>query len=291
MAKIIVDIDPHSGFCFGVTKAIESADELLNHGEKVFCVGDIVHNEAEALRLKKAGMQTISMDEVQYVNGGIVLFRAHGESPSSYQQIIDHKLTLKDSTCPVVIKLQQRVKAAWIEQKKHNGQIVIFGKKEHPEIKGLVGQTNGEAIVVESDLDLQQLDFNRPIELFSQTTKSPELLKNLIERINERALEGCLVVTHDTTCRQVTGRVPRIKSFAAQYDLVIFVGGTKSSNAQVLFEACKSANSFSYFITGSDEVNGQWFTPLVSRIGVCGATSTPMWLMEQVAAKVDSFFT
>jgi len=280
---IKVEIDKHSGFCFGVKKAIEAATLLLESGEQVYCVGDIVHNEAESARLNKLGMSIIKDNDLSNIDGGTILFRAHGEPPASYKEVKNKGLALKDATCPVVLKLQQRIKAAYQKQKPANGQIVIYGKRGHAEVVGLVGQTNGEAIVVESESELGQLDFNRPIEVFAQTTKSPDTLKQLIRAIEERA--GHSIVWHNTTCKQVTGRVPRITEFAKNYAVIVFVGGKKSSNAKVLFDACKKANDKSYFVSSPDEVEGKWLKG-IGAVGVCGATSTPDWLMEEVAASI-----
>ena len=280
---IKVEIDKHSGFCFGVKKAIEAATSLLDQGEQVYCVGDIVHNEAESSRLHNLGMSIIKDGDLSMVQNGTVLFRAHGEPPQSYEKVKQKGLALKDATCPVVLKLQQRIKTAYHRQKAANGQIVIYGKRGHAEVIGLVGQTNGEAIVVESDAELEQIDFSRPIEVFAQTTKSPETLKQLIAAIEQQASET--VVWHNTTCKQVTGRVPRIIEFADQHELLVFVGGKKSSNAKVLFDACKQINSNSYFVSSSEELESEWFDS-VEKVGVCGATSTPDWLMEEVAAVI-----
>jgi len=291
MAIIKVEVDKHSGFCFGVVKAVEAAESLLKQGQKVWCVGDIVHNEAEANRLMQLGMSTIQQSDFDQIKSGTVLFRAHGEPPASYHSAQQFGLTLKDATCPVVLKLQQRVKQAYLQQKAQNGQIIIYGKKGHAEVIGLIGQTNNEAIVVEAEADLDRIDFSRPVEVFSQTTKSPEGLQRIIALMQERAHNGIEIISHDTVCRQVSGRVPRIKRFAEQYDVIVFVGGTKSSNARMLFQACRDVNALSYFISEPDELQVDWFTGGVGSVGVCGATSTPEWLMEQVAEKIRSFVT
>ena len=286
MTIIKVEVDKHSGFCFGVVKAVEAAESLLKQGQKVWCVGDIVHNEAEANRLKQLGMSTIQQSDFDQIKSGTVLFRAHGEPPASYQYAQQYGLTLKDATCPVVLKLQQRVKQAYLQQKVQNGQIIIYGKKGHAEVIGLIGQTNNEAIVVETEMDLDQIDFSRPIEVFSQTTKSPEGLQKMVGLMQERACNGIEVLSHDTVCRQVSGRVPRIKTFAQKYDAIVFVGGTKSSNARMLFQACREVNEFSYFISEPDQLQLDWFTDAVTSVGICGATSTPEWLMQKVAERI-----
>ncbi len=283
---ITVEIDKYSGFCFGVKKAIEVASGLLQEGEKVYCVGDIVHNEAESARLKQLGMHIIDHQDVSTLPDGTILFRAHGEPPQSYQAIKKTGLKLQDATCPVVLKLQQRIRKAYLEQQALKGQIVIYGKPGHAEVVGLLGQTNNEAIVIEDEEGIEQLDFNRPIEVFAQTTKSPDILEKIVESIKAKSQSE--VKWHNTTCKQVTGRVPRIKEFAKAYPLVVFVGGKKSSNAKILFEACKAVNLNSYFVSSEAEVRKDWLAKGINKVGVCGATSTPQWLMEQVAEKIQS---
>lgn len=281
-----VEIDKYSGFCFGVKRAIESASKLLEQGEKVYCVGDIVHNEAESARLSEMGMTIIDNDALnQLVPGGTVLFRAHGEPPASYQSVKQAGLPLKDATCPVVLKLQQRIKNAYEAQKDRKGQIVIYGKKGHAEVIGLNGQANDEAIIIENEADIKLINPDLPVEIFAQTTKSPDVLTELVEKI--KLYSHAEVSWHNTTCKQVTGRVPRIKEFAASFQLIIFVGGKKSSNAKVLFEACKEVNGNSFFISSIEELNIEWFSEDIDRVGICGATSTPQWLMEQVADKIS----
>lgn len=286
MSILKVEVDKNSGFCFGVVKAVEAAETLLKAGQKVWCVGDIVHNEAEAQRLENLGMSTIKHADVPNLEEGTVLFRAHGEPPASYHWVQQHGMALKDATCPVVLKLQQRIKQAWLKQKERNGQIVIYGKKGHAEVIGLCGQTNNEAIVVETEADLKLIDCSRPVEVFSQTTKSPEGLQAIVEQLQQMMQTGVEIISHDTVCRQVSGRVPRIQKFAEQYDTVVFVGGTKSSNARMLFQACRGVNPKSYFISGPEEIQDEWFTSEVQSVGVCGATSTPEWLMQQVAERI-----
>lgn len=281
---MIVEIDKYSGFCFGVKKAIQSAENLLKSGEEVSCVGDIVHNEEEASRLNQLGMSIISLDEINQVKSGSILFRAHGEAPASYKLVEKSGLLLKDATCPVVLKLQQRIKMAYEAQNLQNGQIVIFGKRGHAEVIGLIGQTNNNGIVIENISDIDLLDFNRPIELFAQTTKSPEEFHEIVALLEQKCLSE--LKWHNTTCKQVTGRVPRIQSFAKQYQLIIFVGGKKSSNAKILFDACQQVNSNSYFISSPDEFKKEWLSNDVRIVGICGATSTPYWLMEEVAGKI-----
>ncbi|MCU4174147.1 4-hydroxy-3-methylbut-2-enyl diphosphate reductase [Carboxylicivirga sp. N1Y90] len=281
---IKVEIDKYSGFCFGVKKAINAATDLLQNGAPLYCVGDIVHNEAESERLRNLGMKVISHDQLSDINGTI-LFRAHGEPPLTYSKVIEAGLKLEDQTCPVVLKLQQRIKQAYQQMLKVNGQLLIFGKIGHAEVNGLVGQTDDQAIVIESINDLSKIDFSRPIELFAQTTKNPDELKLIIKEIelHSKASFGW----HNTTCKQVTGRVPRIKEFAHLHSVIVFVGGIKSSNAKVLFHACKESNVQSHFVSSPDEINKEWFNDAVRSVGVCGATSTPMWLMVDVAEAIQ----
>ncbi|MCG8579859.1 MAG: 4-hydroxy-3-methylbut-2-enyl diphosphate reductase [Bacteroidales bacterium] len=280
----IVEIDKYSGFCFGVKKAIESASDLLDSGKEVFCVGDIVHNEAESKRLNQLGMSIITIEQVKDIKGGTVLFRAHGEPPQSYASVEKAGISLKDATCPVVLKLHQRIKKAYAAQKEQGGQIVIYGKRGHAEVTGLAGQTNNEAIIIEDESEIDAVDFTRPVELFAQTTKSPEVLRKIVDLLQQKCQAE--VKWHNTTCKQVTGRVPRIQAFAKSYPVIVFVGGQKSSNAKVLFKACEEVNPNSYFVSGPDEVKEEWFTTAIDKAGVCGATSTPQWLMEDVAEKI-----
>lgn len=282
---IRVEIDKYSGFCFGVKKAIDTATELLKKGDSLYCVGDIVHNEAESKRLSDLGMKVITRGQLNEINGN-VLFRAHGEPPSTYRKAINKGLSIVDQTCPVVLKLQQRIKKAYQEMNKVNGQLVIFGKTGHAEVNGLVGQTDGNAIIIENIDDIGKIDFFRPIELFAQTTKSPVEFKAIVADIETRCESS--FAWHNTTCKQVTGRVPRLKEFAMQHDVIVFVGGAKSSNAKVLFNACIESNSNTHFVSSFDEIKKDWFEHVVVSIGVCGATSTPMWLMEDVACFINN---
>ncbi len=282
-----VEIDSHSGFCFGVRKAIDSADQILKLGSPVFCVGDIVHNDAEAERLHQLGMKIISYDQINQIQKGTVLFRAHGEPPATYQLIKKAGLPLQDETCPVVLKLQQRIKKAYQTVKETNGQLVIFGKRGHAEVIGLEGQCEGQAIVIEREEEIEWLDFTRPIEVFAQTTKNPDQLKRIVQLIEDR--KGESITWHNTTCKQVTGRVPKIKSFAQQHDVIVFVGGKKSSNAKVLFAACCEVNKHCYFVSDASELDDKWLMYARTSIGICGATSTPLWQMEEVAKLIKEF--
>lgn len=281
---MIVEIDQKSGFCFGVVNAIGKAEETLNTDEKLYSLGHIVHNELEVKRLQENGLHTISRDEFFRLKDCKVLIRAHGEPPLTYEYARENNITLVDATCPVVLKLQQRVKKAAEEMRKENGQVVIFGHKGHAEVTGLAGQTNDSAIIIDHPEDLTRIDPSRPVVVFSQTTKSVEDFRKLAQNIQEQATSG-KVETHDTVCRQVSNRVPHLEKFAVRFDVVIFVGGLKSSNAQVLFNVCKRNNPRSYFVSSPEEVHPDWFSG-VERVGICGATSTPQWLMEMVAEKI-----
>ena len=284
---MIVEIDQKSGFCFGVVNAIGKAEETLNTDEKLYSLGHIVHNELEVKRLQEIGLHTISRDEFFRLKDCKVLIRAHGEPPSTYEYARENNITLVDATCPVVLKLQQRVKKAAEEMRKENGQVVIFGHRGHAEVTGLAGQTNDSAVIIDHPEDLTRIDPSRPVVVFSQTTKSVEDFRKLAQNIQEQATSG-KVETHDTVCRQVSNRVPHLEKFAVRFDTIIFVGGLKSSNAQVLFEVCKRHNPHSYFVTSPDELQQDWFSE-VENVGICGATSTPQWLMEKVAEKIKQF--
>lgn len=281
---MIVEIDQKSGFCFGVVNAIVKAEETLNTDEKLYSLGHIVHNELEVKRLQEIGLHTISHDEFFRLKDCKVLIRAHGEPPSTYDYARENNITLIDATCPVVLKLQQRVKKAAEEMRKENGQVVIFGHRGHAEVTGLAGQTNDSAVIIDHPDDLTGIDLSRPVVVFSQTTKSVDDFRKITQNIQEQATSG-KVETHDTVCRQVSNRVQHLEKFAVRFDAIIFVGGLKSSNAQVLFDVCKRNNSCSYFVSAPEDVHPEWFSG-VERVGICGATSTPQWLMEKVAEKI-----
>ncbi len=290
MTNRVVEIDSKSGFCFGVVKAIEKAEASLLKHKEIKSLGDIVHNDSEVHRLENKGLVTVDHSQIGNLKGKNLLIRAHGEPPSTYQQAKEAGVNIIDATCPVVIKLQNRVKAAYQKAQSINGTILIYGKKNHAEVNGLVGQTNGEALVIESANDLEGVNFEKPLFLFSQTTQSIESFNNLVALIQSRIKETDLLEYHDTICRQVSNRVPHIKAFAQQFDLILFVGGIKSSNGQVLYNSCKQVNSNSYFVTKASEVESSWFSETIQSVGVCGATSTPLWLMEEVATRVRKDF-
>jgi 4-hydroxy-3-methylbut-2-enyl diphosphate reductase len=284
-----VEIDSKSGFCFGVVRAISQAEEVLKNKGTIYSLGDIVHNDLEVGRLSKEGMKTIVHGDLEKIQEGTVFFRAHGEPPESYQRIREKGLNLIDATCPVVLKLQQRVRAAYEDMKEKNGQVAIFGKMGHAEVKGLSGQTNHEAVILEKEEDVRLIDPGRPIILFSQTTKSPVIFNDIAQAIRRRALAGVEVQINDTICRQVSNRAPHLQDFSRKHDIIIFVGGAKSSNARSLFEACIAINPRTHFISSPEDLQKMWFEPRPKNIGVCGATSTPAWLMEIVAERIRTF--
>ena len=273
-----IEIDNGSGFCFGVTTAIQKAEEELAAGKTLYCLGDIVHNGMECERLKKLGLVTINHEEMSRLHGVKVLLRAHGEPPSTYELARENDIEIIDATCPVVLQLQRRIKRQY--DACPEAQIVIFGKPGHAEVLGLVGQTESKAIVIANVEEVKRLDFTRDIYLYSQTTKSLDEFHRIIEYIQEHISPDATFKSFDTICRQVANRMPNISAFAARHDLVLFVCGRKSSNGKVLFNECKSVNPNSHLIEGPEEIKKEWLEG-VNTIGICGATSTPKWLMEQ----------
>jgi 4-hydroxy-3-methylbut-2-enyl diphosphate reductase len=280
-----IETDDNSGFCFGVVNAIESAERELAKGEELFCLGDLVHNSLEMERLHDKGLKTISAAQLPLLKGATVLLRAHGEPPSTYATARRNGLTVVDATCPVVLKLQRRIHDCYETIKDSGTQLVIYGKRGHAEVNGLVGQTDGRAIVIEDGDSLEQLDFGRDIVLFSQTTMPLDGFGATIELIRSRMSEGVSFLYYDTICRQVANRLPKLKEFAARHDAVYFVAGTKSSNGRMLFEECRKANPKAVFISDSMDIT-EPLPPETRSVGVCGATSTPRWLMEKVAARI-----
>jgi 4-hydroxy-3-methylbut-2-enyl diphosphate reductase len=279
-----IEIDNKSGFCFGVQRAIDKVEELIADGQKVNCLGDIVHNQEEINRLTQKGMDTIHSEKLDATKNETVLVRSHGEPPSTFNILDKNKNTTIDATCPVVLKLQSRIKKSFQNLTTKGGQLVIFGKKQHPEVIGLNGQTNNQAIIVTSNNDLQKIDFDRPIEVFSQTTMPLDSFKNIASEIESRSNNQ--VIIHDTICRQVAGRVPHLKVFAKKFDCVLFVSGKKSSNGKSLYGVCKSQNPNTFFISSPGEIKQEWLKKANS-IGICGATSTPRWLMEDVKKHIE----
>ena len=281
-----VEIDPGSGFCFGVVTAIRKAEEVLDTCGTLYCLGDIVHNSDEVERLRARGLVTITHADLEKLHDVKVLLRAHGEPPSTYETARRNNIEIIDATCPVVLRLQQRIRQAY--QSPDTDQIVIYGKLGHAEVNGLVGQTDSHAIVAESIDDLDSIDYTRPISLYSQTTKSPEGLRLMIDEINRRRGADAPRFDHyDTICRQVSGRSASLREFAASHDVVLFVSGAKSSNGKVLCAQCRSVNPRTHLIANPRDINPQWLEN-ASSIGICGATSTPRWLMEDVKAAAEA---
>ena len=280
-----IEIDNGSGFCFGVTTAIKKAEEELAAGKTLYCLGDIVHNGMECERLKQLGLVTINHEEMKQLHGVKVLLRAHGEPPSTYEMARENDIEIIDATCPVVLQLQRRIKKQY--DACPEAQIVIFGKPGHAEVLGLVGQTESKAIVIANVEEVKRLDFTRDIYLYSQTTKSLDEFHRIIEYIQEHISPEATFKSFDTICRQVANRMPNISTFAARHDLVLFVCGRKSSNGKVLFNECKSVNPNSHLIEGPEEIKKEWLDG-VRTIGICGATSTPKWLMEQCRDAITS---
>ena len=283
-----VTIDPHSGFCFGVVYAIEKAEEELDRSGKLYCLGDIVHNNMEVERLRSRGLEIIDHERLKDLHDCKVLIRAHGEPPSTYETALNNNIELIDASCPVVLKLQNRVRTSFNEVIENDGQVLIYGETDHAEVNGLVGQTQGKAIIVKTEEDLEKIDYSRPVYLFSQTTKSTKGFEKMRQMLEDRieAYESnggvALLSANDTICRQVSNREPQMRRFAPQFDVLVFVSGKKSSNGKALFEVCKSVNPNSYFVSDLSEIDPRWFVS-ASTVGVCGATSTPLWLMEKVS--------
>lgn len=289
-----IEIDTGSGFCFGVTRAIGKAEEELQQGRKLYCLGDIVHNGREVERLGRLGLVTIDREVFSRLHDAHVLLRAHGEPPATYRQAAENHIQLIDATCPVVLHLQERIKREYDADPEHRKQIVIFGKPGHAEVLGLVGQTDGTAIVIERPEDVTHLDFTRDICLYSQTTKSLEGFRQIVDYIQEHIAPSATFTYADTICRQVANRMPHIREFAARHDIVLFVCGHKSSNGRVLYNECRSVNPHSYMIDSPDEIdsNAELLSALHQfrhdlSIGICGATSTPKWLMEQCKERLE----
>lgn len=280
-----IEIDNNSGFCFGVMRATSTAETELTKQQPLYCLGDIVHNGQEVERLTRLGLITIDHAQLAQLHDVRVLLRAHGEPPHTYELAQKNNITIIDATCPVVLKLQQKIKQAYTSHPE--AQIVIYGKIGHAEVIGLEGQTEGNAIVVEDENDLHKIDFNKPIILFSQTTKSIEGFNKLVEIIKTKITDNLHFEYHDTICRNVANRIPNIKEFASQFDVVLFVAGAKSSNGKVLFNECLSVNPRTYLVSSAEELNPEWLKDVES-IGICGATSTPKWLMEIIKQKVTT---
>lgn len=279
--NLSVTIDKSSGFCFGVVYAIDMAEDILDQDEYLYCLGDIVHNDEEVKRLTSRGLRIIDHDQLKELRREKVLIRAHGEAPSTYQLALENELILIDASCPVVLKLQNRIKNSYDEKE----QILIFGKHGHAEVIGLQGQTDGNALVFQDLAELDGVELPAKFTLYSQTTKSTDKFYGIKEEFIKRGYD---VKANDTICRQVSNRYEDLEKFVANYDKIIFVSGKKSSNGKVLYDVCKKYNDDSYFISNVEELDLSWFN-INDKVGICGATSTPMWLMEQVKQKLEQF--
>ena len=285
--KIKVEIDAESGFCFGVVTAIHKAEEELAKGKPLYCLGDIVHNSREVERLKEMGLITINREEFKELRDARVLLRAHGEPPETYAIATQNRIEIIDATCPVVLKLQKRIKRSFAESSDEDTQVVIYGKNGHAEVLGLVGQTNGKAIVIETAEEAHRLDFSKNIRLFSQTTKSLDEFQEIVAYIQQHISPDATFEYFDTICRQVANRMAGIREFAAAHDLIFFVSGKKSSNGKMLYEECLKVNPRSYLIDGEEEIETAWLDGIAS-VGICGATSTPKWLMEKISNRLHA---
>ncbi len=281
-----IEIDQGSGFCFGVTRAIGKAEEELAKEERLYCLGDIVHNGKECNRLQQMGLVTINHEQMHDIHDAKVLLRAHGEPPSTYALAREHSINLIDATCPVVLHLQERIKKEYDADSEHKKQIVIFGKNGHAEVLGLVGQTEETAIIIESADEVKKLDFNRDICLYSQTTMPLDEFRKIVDYVQQHISPDATFTYYDTICRQVANRMPNIRNFAIRHDVILFVCGKKSSNGRVLFNECRQANPRSYMIDTASEIDVCWLQGCES-IGICGATSTPKWLMEECKVRVE----
>ena len=285
---IKVEIDEGSGFCFGVVTAINKAEEELAKGETLYCLGDIVHNSREVERLKTMGLITINREEFKQLRNVKVLLRAHGEPPETYMIARKNNIEIIDATCPVVLRLQKRIKQEFLQDAANDEkQIVIYGKNGHAEVLGLVGQTDGKAIVIEKAEEVKKLDLNKSVRLFSQTTKSLDEFQEIVAYIKQNISPEATFEYYDTICRQVANRMPKLREFAATHDLIFFVSGKKSSNGKMLFEECLKVNANSHLIDNEKEIDPSLLQNVQS-IGVCGATSTPKWLMEKIYSHIQS---
>lgn len=284
---ITIEIDEGSGFCFGVVTAIEKAEAALAGDAELYCLGDIVHNSDEVKRLADKGMTTITHDDLDRLHDVRVLLRAHGEPPATYAVARKNGISIIDATCPVVLRLQQRIKESYREGAERGRQIVIYGKPGHAEVNGLVGQTDGNAIVIQGMDDLGNIDYSRDVDLYSQTTMSLSGFKEVISEIERRMQSGATFRSFDTICRQVANRVDSLRRFASEHDLVLFVSGKKSSNGKFLYSECHGVNPSTRLISDENDINPDWLKG-IKRIGICGATSTPRWLMERVKVHIGN---
>ena len=281
-----IEIDKNSGFCFGVTRAINKAEEELAANGHLYCLGDIVHNNNEVERLNNKGLETITHEQLKHLHGVKVLLRAHGEPPETYEIARRNNIEIIDATCPVVLKLQQRINKTYCGPDEQNPQIIIYGKRGHAEVNGLVGQTAGKAIVIESIDEIDKIDYSRNVYIYSQTTKSVQGLKKVVEEVGRRMKPGAELKSFDTICRAVANRIPQIRKFASDHELILFVCGSKSSNGKILFAESLDANPTTHLISNETEIDPRWLQGK-EHIGICGATSTPMWLMNRVKDTVE----
>ena len=285
-----IEIDSGSGFCFGVTTAIQKAEEEISRSGSLYCLGDIVHNSDEVGRLEAKGLKIISHEDIPTLHNVKLLLRAHGEPPSTYEQARANGIEIIDATCPVVLRLQQRIKTSYSVPPEERPQIVIYGKNGHAEVNGLVGQTDGNATVVEGPDDLHKIDPSKPVALYSQTTKSVTGFRKIATLIRHRLLPGVKFESFDTICRRVSNRVDKLREFARCHDVIIFVAGEKSSNGKVLYANCNEVNPRTYLISNPSQIKPEWFGSDTSQltVGICGATSTPLWLMEESRNYIES---
>lgn len=287
---MIIEIDPHAGFCFGVKEAIEKAEVELVNAESLLCLGEIVHNREETRRLEGQGLKTIDRDQFRELKNAKVLIRAHGEPPETYETARKNNITLVEATCPIVLKLQKRVHDAWLEMKEKGGLVIIAGKRNHPEVLGLEGQADHHAIVVESMDELKKIQLDKPVRMFAQTTFDREEYDRMkawaSDILDHDGQKEKKFKSYHSICGQVSNRVPKLKSFCSIHDVIIFVSGKNSSNGKNLFDHCKAVNPRSYFVSTPEELDEQWIRDAKS-IGISGATSTPRWLMENIAEKIS----
>ncbi len=281
-----IEIEEKSGFCFGVIKAIQKAEKELQNKTQLYCLGDIVHNGEEVKRLEELGLKTISKEEFFQLKNCKVLIRAHGEPPETYEYAQKNNIELLDATCPVVLRLQNKIRNTHQTNKNNDKQIVIFGKSGHAEVVGLNGQTNFNAIIVNHKNEIDKIDFSKPVSLYSQTTKNIDEFNEIVDIIGTKIDSDTSFTINDTVCRQVSNRVPQLKVFAQKFDIILFVSGKKSSNGKYLFNICKNTNERSYMISNADEIKKEWFEN-VDSVGISGATSTPKWLMIDIAMWIN----
>jgi 4-hydroxy-3-methylbut-2-enyl diphosphate reductase len=287
-----VSIDTNSGFCFGVVNAIQAAENILKTRDSLYCLGDIVHNNMEVERLNKLGLKIIDHEQLLNLKNVPVLIRAHGEPPSTYKIAIENNIELIDASCPVVLRLQNNVRQGYDHIKAADGQVVIYGKQGHAEVVGLAGQTGNDAIIVSGESDLDKVDFSKPISLYSQTTKGIEGFEEMVKTIENKQKEAnseAEFIVNDTICRQVSHRAPQLREFAVNHDVIIFASGKKSSNGKYLHGICKEKNPRTYFVSSPADLEPDWFKK-EDHVGICGATSTPRWLMDEIAEKLRTYY-